>query len=611
MTFSYNRSYIEGDPEKRLNNLGQKSTWPIFPFEANADTLYNFVENGTVSLDGRNVIEIQVIPGNRDIPLVSGVFKVDDFEKVVTEAEFTFNEAAKVKDADIAEMKNENPVMGSLISIDENYFVETKKGLFYSLYWLPVKRNEEIFMKVLGFSGKNRREIEFFNYVINPESDVFPDSLNTKVVFDIDFAMQKSKYKKSGILSKVDPEEENEVRENVHGFFRNLEMNDELFDYERLGKRFVDLQIGRVRGIKFLSGIQNHFAYNRVEGAVLKGGLNGDNMILNNTGFGINGAFGFADQQFKGEIRLLKFFGKNRKVFVESNLYKRIDYNEKSDVITSGKNSLSSLFAGEDYRDYFYSEGGSIGIGYKPFDIVAVRLKYISQNEKQAQKNTDFSLTKWNNSFRIDPVINQYRHKGLNLYAAAYWANGKMTIGIDHSDKEFFHTQFDHTLIYGSINLTYSLAPGLEIKVNTSSGTGKGNIPSQKLFRFGGKTLFNTSGKLRGVGLKSITGNRYLSTTIEFPLTFDSVFNMTESSSGWDNFERLIKINPWIGYGWSHLDGKYKQSGFITINNSRDMHGGYWEAGVGIADRFSFFRIDVYANNLDDRGVSLSFNVYK
>ncbi len=59
----------------------------------------------------------------------------------------------------------------------------------------------------------------------------------------------------------------------------------------------------------------------------------------------------------KAEAAILQIFGNQEKIFIEGNLYNATDFEEDRKLITTGKNTFTSLLYKGDYRDYYYKMG--------------------------------------------------------------------------------------------------------------------------------------------------------------------------------------------------------------------------------------------------------------
>jgi hypothetical protein len=147
--------------------------------------------------------------------------------------------------------------------------------------------------------------------------------------------------------------------------------------------------------------------------------------------------------------------------------------------------------------------------------------------------------------------------------------------------------------------------------VTISSGISSGDLPPQRWFDFGGKSMFNLNGNLRGVGYKAYTGDRMVKGVVELSL-FKTLFaDITEEMTDWQGIKRSLKLTPWIGLGWSDLSGKNAALRDNYLIPSTVTDGIYREFGISLGDKMNFFRIDLITNNYSSKNLRFSFNFFR
>ncbi len=609
MQFSYDESLVESGVKERLKAHGAENTWPVFPFAIGADSLYNYKKISEIAVNGRKIIEIKTSPKYPELPGIIGVFRIDEAEKYIVGARYIFNESAKIKDADLADLKKKNRFMGSIISLDENFRVESRKGLFHSVYWLPIERKEEIFMTIWGIKGRICRELEFHSYEINPE---VPDQTKNKIVeFKIESELEGNVFEKSGILNELDEEEKDYIKESTEEYFKTVTMNMELLDSDILSKNAMSITFGQysdMKAWKFGKKFSEFARYNRVEGLGLSLNTGFMNTVFSNSILNLAGGYGFADQKFKGELSYLKFFDRQQRFFFEGRLFDDITYEEDEIKFADLKNSAASLFLKEDYRDYYYVKGGAIGLGIKFRNNLALKITGVFRDEKRADKNTDFGLFNWNEDFRINPDIIEGKYKGIMALLRYTWHNGSLKIFGEYTDRDNLKSDFFYKYLKSDLDLTFSPNSNSRIILNLTSGISSDDLPPQKWFDLGGKSLMNPYGNLRGIGYKTFTGDRMFQGILEMELFRRFVFDPTEEQNDWDAFKKSLKITPWIGMCWSELSERNVSSVSQLNVPAFTADGVYTEFGIGIGDRLNIIRVDLIRNNLSENAVLFSLN---
>jgi len=593
-----------------------KSFWPIFPFDPGADSLYNYEMIAHISMGSRKIQEIQVNTKSPDTHGVSGVFQIDMDDKDIVGSRYVFNNPVSLlKKFFKAE---EFPVLITPFSeFSASYMISTKKMLINDKYWLPQKIVEDVNVKLLGTKISFKREIEFTSYFLNKkqeETDLAID-LNKlskkKVFFRRDPDLESKVFSAMEDTTKLTKEEENRIIKSIEEKYSSMKLNKGIFDSEIVAKNAIKMNIEQ-KSRKFFNlakGISNNFfLYNRVEGIRFLYNVGLTNFLLRNSFISVGGGYGIKDKRWKGEVSFLKFFDRKRKIFIEGNVYDKLDFEENSVKISTLKNSFSSLFFKKDLRDFFYTSGGSISFGYKFTDNLAIKLSGITQNEKSAARNTTFSIFNWKSPFRLNPEIYSGRFNGLQSLFMFENYNLSFNITFEFTNKDMLNSDFSYQFIKSDFQYMYE--PGYNnIFILTLSGaSSSGSLTPQRWFDFGGKILTEYYGNLRGVEYKSYTGDRMAMALLEYSYCYGTVWDAFSKINWWMRCIRMTKLTFWTGLGWSDLSESSLALGFGKIVPSLTTKGIYNELGFSIGDRFNLFRLDFIVKNTYDKSVLFSFN---
>ncbi len=614
MRFRYDESMLEPGSKERLKALGRKNTWPVFPFAVGAESLYDYRIISTISVDIKKIIEIQVTPKYSDVPGVAGVFQIDSDNKLIVGAEYTFNEAAKIKDADLAELQEDTPFFGKLFSMDESYSVRSRKALFLSEYWLPVYQEEEIVMNLLGLNKKSTREIEFFSYQINPEINRDFFSKNRTVAYKRDSLLERSVFEKAGRLDNLNDSDESEIKQKLESYFKSVALEKGLFDGESIAKGALKLKLGGMseqRSVKYAKKITEFVSYNRIEGLRIGSDISLLNKLSNNSILGFDAGYGFSDKRFKGGMTYVKFLDRDKKLFAEGRLYSDLDFEEEKSVFTPLKNSVSSMMFKKDYRDYYNTEGWNLGVGYKISDGIAVKISAVSQDEITAGNNINFGLFSRRHNFRENPGILNGKFRGLKARTACYWRFGSLDVSAEYTDTDRLKSDFAYRRVRSKLNLFFNLNKKMKLSIVVRNGFSSGRLTPQKWFDFGGKSYFSFRNDLRGVGYKAFTGDKMASSAVELTMQRGSFFDITENTSGWEGFLRSFKLIPRVGFGWSEMSDRNRKTASnlnIPVLTADKL---YFEYGISLSDKLNILRFDLIRNNMSKTTLLFGLNFFR
>ncbi|MFC1556623.1 DUF5686 family protein [candidate division KSB1 bacterium] len=624
-------SDTEGDDLRKLNRLlledaylkevrqRQKSIsvgaivrWPLFPFAVGADSIYNYELVSEIGFGSRKIFELYVTPKYANVPGVIGTFQVDPDEKAVVGADVVFNEAAEFLQM---EVNNDDVprLLRPFISIDEDHRLKTKMGLVYSEYWLPESTSEDFFVKIWGIKAKISREIYFTSYAINetpPDTSDFP---NVRIVMNRDTLLEKEIFKDWQDFNVLPVGMEDRLVKEAEKAFASFDLDNELFDSESLIGNALSERLGG-RGQKYFRIAQQYgdnIIYNRVEGLQLNYRLSVANSFLRSGAFAFKGGYGFGDDRWKGEASLLHYFDRKNRFFIEGNIFDTINSDESRQRLSTTKNTISSFFFNTDYRDYYYKKGGSIGLGMKITDNFAVKLSGISQTEETAENHVKFSLTRIKTPFRLNPEIMEGDFRGLRMSFLYNTGSLNADIHAEYTDRENLHSDFAYSTLRGRLSRTMKVDKLNSFYVSLAGMTSDGDLPSQRWFDFGGKSFLNYNGNLRGTGYKAFTGDRALYGTVEYMRYLLDMFDFTAEDTRWNSFRRTTKITLWTGFGWSELLGGNRVYAAGIRTPSAAVDDWYHEFGVGISDRFNFFRLDFIRNSISKNNIQIGFNILR
>ncbi len=612
--FNYDVSAIGLDVGTRKDKHGKKiPIWPVFPFAAGADSLYNYNHINTVSVNGRELIRVSVTPKYEEIPGVAGTFQIDPVLKEIVSSDVVFNKAAK-----LMQQGNENnmhsPATHPLfpMSIEEEHMIRTVKMLFYSVYWLPGVIEEDFTIRISGGLIKFNRNVEFTDYEINPETSVAKFDRNEKLVYE-------EKPEQQNLLNKGLERPFELSRAEIDSMLNILDIDyaqkdvaSEIIDTDILGANALKLNLDRKTGnfMEYARKWSDNIDYNRVEGLRADIPLNFPN-VSGRSSFVLKGGYGFKDDRFKGEISGLVFLNSAKTVFFEGNIYDTITSTEDKRKFSNAKNTFSSVMYGSDYRDYYYKKGGSAALGIRPASNIGIKVSYISQDEDNARVNTNFNIFRNSKDFRLNPEIMEGTFRGIRAVMMLRYADIAADFSAEYTDQDLLASDFRYSLYKASILYENKINSCNDLHLFLSGGISNGKIPPQEWFDFGGRSLFNYRGILRGVGYKDFTGDRVFYGTAEYVWSIGDIYQFTRNKTIIDTLKKLFKVTLWTGFGWSDLSDEnldYTAGISTPIRTTDDF---YSEIGIGFSDRLNAFRIDLIRNSISENRILFSINIFR
>ncbi len=264
------------------------------------------------------------------------------------------------------------------------------------------------------------------------------------------------------------------------------------------------------------------------------------------------------------------------------------------------ENSLSSLFAGYDFMDYYQIEGLGIYAVYRTNRLFEMAFSYNIDEYSSLEQNTSFSLFGFERTFRSNPSIDQNADIiNLDKYNFSIAINPRNVLiserftistifGVELADNSRSDANFRFNKYLTTLNLYYNVDAGSKLKWRLRTGSITGTAPAFKEFYLGG------IGSLRGTPYKFYNGNQMVHSTLElqfgspgfYPGNWVKNYNLhllVFLDSGWTtiNEDLTTSVNPFEGFG--------------NVAFSDFQH----DAGLGVGTGVFRFEIAWPLNNFD------------
>ena len=551
----------------------------VSPVAHDAFDRYDYDLIGEGELNGSPVYKISVQPLNDLYPTFSGTLWIDQTDYTIAYLDLSPNDAIKI-----------GPIKD--IKIEQTF------GLVDNKYWMPSQ---------LGFSCAIKLEVPLVptfrveqnavlqDYTINGglSDSLFAkqrhsvatnadnvDSLQWVAMRSIPLAVDESSaYYQFDSLSKIPPLPSSF---SPAGLFFQLIPGLDVYQYNRVeGSRFMLAPSVSSFGSWPLS-VGGMIAYGVGDGrwkylAEVTQGLTWD------TRDGIA-----ADISLDGDVN---FNGVKDKVLVTSSIGMRIydRYIERGRAYDGVVNTLTTLFLHNDYPDYYRGKGFEITYAQTPRSGFSAELYFKNETDYSLSNVTNFSVLLKNDTFRINPAINEGRLHELGAQAhgtfhLGFW-KGTAGVQLAYADKAIGS---DFSYLTGGIDLTLTGKAGGWGKTWIESSYNSilhGALPNQQLFYFESRD--------------AIVAPHDVFRTMS-PLEFqgDEVWTVMYEQNFYDLPTRLLGITMPVDLHW--LGFANVAGATITTASQRSLASAvetlgsipYVETGFGIGNILNVLRLD-------------------
>jgi hypothetical protein len=335
--------------------------------------------------------------------------------------------------------------------------------------------------------------------------------------------------------------------------------------------------------------------FNRAEGLFLGGKIEIDT-LTSWLAASARAGYGFSDMRWKYSVGAAVRLESSTQLRVGADVYDDIGRFHDELALDAFGVSLTSLFAKNDPRDYYYVRGFSPYVEIAPLRRLMVRLRYRDEQHRLARQSTDYSFFFREKSYRELPEAAEGRLRSLAFEAQL----GDEPVPFDLVSRDFLEVEFevspgrslasDFDYSWLSVRGEYHIADFLTrnlfpptLTAHASGGVAWGSVPPQRIFSLPSTvTGFGPLGVLRGSRVKEFGGTRYLVFSLE--QNFRSVpFLLLDIPFLYKNGIEFM-VHGTIARSWA--DGS-------AVVDSTATGGWYSEVGAGIGKILGFIRCDV------------------
>ncbi len=284
--------------------------------------------------------------------------------------------------------------------------------------------------------------------------------------------------------------------------------------------------------------------------------------------------YGFSNKRWQTYIEMDKWFFENNRLEFGLEGHDLTD-TEDDWIIGNEENSLAAFFLHEDFRDYFYREGFGAHIAQYIGDKINFKVKYLADEYKIAENETDWALFGGNKKFKPNFW---FLGEGMNIIPGmmrSLKVSGEMKMlygdlllngSFEYAGGDELGGDFEFTRYIFETRGYFDLDDHQGIDYRLKLGSSEKNLPPQKYFTLGGIST------LRGFSYKEFHGKQMALLNLEYRL-----FSRSRPSKMW--FVKLFQFALFCDIGstskkiFEDLDADLYHSdvGFSLMNIDGDF----------------------------------------
>jgi hypothetical protein len=557
---------IENFYDDEIDFLGFRFIGPTSP---EAFDYYTFVLQKTKEDRGVPLYEIRMEPRSRVTPLFSGTVAVigDSYSLVGVDVE-----------------PNEAYVIPFVSDLKVRY--SQGFGLYGGGYWMPtdIRISGSVEVGIVGLSLPRigfEQTSTIYDYSVN---DSVPDSVfaRTRLIVAPSASTFDSTFWAENEVLPLTVEE--------HAAYENIDST------QTLDKQFKPSGALSVLAGDGFSAIQYiDVRFDRVEGLFLGGKISFDT-LASRLDLSAKAGYGISDDRWKYELGAKVRLERSSGLSLGVELYDDVaSFPDELQLDALGV-TVTSLFAKNDPRDYYYIRGVSPFAEVSPERNWMIRLRYRDERHVSAVQQTDYSFFFRSRSYRDQPPAAEGHLRSLLLETRF----GGEPVPLGLSSRDFLDVElevspagtlasdFDFTWLRAAGE--YSFADFLRrnlfpptLIVRASAGASWGSVPPQRLFSLPSTVSgFGPLGVLRGSRVKEFGGTEFVTIAIEQNLRSVPFLLLDIPFLYKKGIE--VMVHGAIARSWA--DGQ-------SAPGVQPTDGWYSEAGIGIGKILDFLRGDV------------------
>jgi len=336
------------------------------------------------------------------------------------------------------------------------------------------------------------------------------------------------------------------------------------------------------------------YHFNRVEGNSLDFGFYLHRAADQRLNSSLNFSYGFSDKKLKNDFGISYLLGDYRTYKFSFNAFNKLnilfgnsdDYNDLTATILA-------LVSKDDFRNYYYSNGFNFNFSGEVLPILSLNAGFLNHTDKNAFKNTEFSLFAKDRTYRLNPPIYETKinavYLGLNFDFRDFIEDGffrrrtsmgksYFTFGgdVNFSGKNFLKSDLNFTTYTVNARGIIHTFKSAEFNIKVFGMFTNGELPYQMLFSLPGNiNLTAQHFTFRTLNINEILGDRVVTVYLEHNFG-DELFRMLDIPlvKDWE-----LQLNTYINIAYSNIGDGSKSISPYPVQTLKHP---FFEAGFGI-----------------------------
>ncbi len=306
---------------------------------------------------------------------------------------------------------------------------------------------------------------------------------------------------------------------------------------------FLNTRIDLFKNVS-ISAPLSMYHFSRVEGHAIDFGVFVDEALNKRFNSELKLSYGFSDKKFKQDFNAGYLLGRYRTWKVKFNAFNKINVLfDKSDNYGELLSTLVTLISKDEFRDYYYSKGFSVGFEGEVLPVLNIRTSFNNKTDKNAYNTSDFSFFNRGKTFRQNPAIYESKINSYNMgfdidfrdYIEDGYFRRRTSLGrsfilfsgdITYSNPDFINSNIKFTTYEASMRVYLRTFKSASLDLFVYGRSTDGATPYQDLYALPGNidAAFNPH-TFRTLNINEVIGDRVL--TINFTHHFrDELFRL-------------------------------------------------------------------------------------
>ncbi len=257
------------------------------------------------------------------------------------------------------------------------------------------------------------------------------------------------------------------------------------------------------------------------------------------------------------------------------------EYVPRSTGYSPIENTLTALLLHSDYPDYYRARGFDVEFNYMPSRAITASIQFTNEDETSLPNVTNFSLLARNDTFRVNPSIDEGRLHEVSLALSVTAGNPQASIGLDFSNPGI-GSEFTFLIVTESASFEQLLGGWGKLNVSFDASLSKGDLPCQKLF------FFDTRNSV-------LAHSDVFRTMSPFEFQGTSAFSFMVDQNFYDLPTRALGITLPLALEWHgfvNIAGASFENVQPLSRKVQTLNSPFVEAGFGIGNILNALRFD-------------------